>query len=169
MVRVLIWLALLGLTGCATVETVETPDETEAVAEPAAPEVQPLTPRKAPHPDDYPVAPFGKEVLYQLLVAEVAGYRGEYELALDKYVDVAEETRDPGVAARATRLAAYLRKPEEALVTARIWAEEDPENVDAHRHAADQLVKSQSLEEAIGHMERVKELGGLAKIGRAHV
>ncbi len=162
MVRVLIWLALLGLGGCASVETVETPEEAVAVTETPEPEVQPLTPRKMPHPDDYPVAPFGKEVLYKLLVAEVAGYRGEYEMALDKYVDVAEETRDPGVAARATRLAAYLRKPQEALVTARIWAQEDPENVDAHRHAADQLVKSQSLEEAIGHMERVKELGGLA-------
>jgi len=160
MTRLAIWLALLLTSGCATVEVID-PEPTQDVVEPE-PEPVVVTLPKRPHPDEYPAAPFGKEVLYELLVAEIAGYRGQYETALGKYVAVAEETNDPGVAARATRLAAYLRKPEAALITARIWAESDPENVDAHRHAADQLVKSQELEEAIGHMEKVKELGGLA-------
>ncbi|MGV0034415.1 MAG: tetratricopeptide repeat protein [Candidatus Azotimanducaceae bacterium WSBS_2022_MAG_OTU7] len=95
-------------------------------------------------------------------MAEVAGYRSRYDVALDKYMNAVVETRDPGVAARATRLALYLKKYEQGLVTALIWAEVDPENVDARRHAVDLLFRAGELELAIGHMEAVKQLGGMA-------
>jgi len=77
-------------------------------------------------------------------------------------VDAVVETRDPGVAARATRLALYLKKYAVALETTLIWAEVDPENVDARRHAVDLLLRAGKLEPAIGHMEAVKQLGGKA-------
>lgn len=118
--------------------------------------------QRRPEPEEYPVSPFSRETLYQLLVAEVAGYRGEYETALQKYLQTAIETRDPGVAARATRLAAYLKQNDAALTTAQIWAEEDPEDIDAHRHVADQLMRAGDLEGAVYHLEAVKRLGGLA-------
>ncbi|MEX0941183.1 MAG: tetratricopeptide repeat protein [Pseudomonadales bacterium] len=156
-------LALLILAGCESVSGPEAePGEVaagkvldeEAVHQPAPP------PR--PHPDDYPVSPFPKDTLYGLLVAEVAGYRGEFDTALEKYVEATLQTRDPGVAARATRLATYLKRDEAALQTAKIWAEEDPDDIDAHRHAADQLMKTGDLEGAVYHLEAVKRLGGLA-------
>jgi tetratricopeptide (TPR) repeat protein len=153
--------AILILGGCASTDrepfepVVADEDVTEQdKAGQAAP--------KRPAPADYPVAPFSKDSLYQLLVAEVAGYRGQYDTALEKYVKTAIETRDPGVAARATRLAAYLKRNEAALQTAQIWANEDPEDIDAHRHAADQLMKVGDLEGAVHHLEAVKHLGGLA-------
>ncbi|MCB1645613.1 MAG: tetratricopeptide repeat protein [Pseudomonadales bacterium] len=124
------------------------------VAEPAAP--------KQPGPDDYPVVPFGKDNLYQLLVAEFAGFRGELNTALQKYIAAAISTRDPGVAERATRLAAYLQRPDDALIAAEIWASADPDSLDAHRNAAELLMKQGDLETAITHMEAVKRLGGLA-------
>jgi tetratricopeptide (TPR) repeat protein len=113
-------------------------------------------------PDDYPVAPFPDDSLYELLVAEVAGYRSRYDVALDKYVDAAIETRDPGVAARATRLALFLKEYDEALEAALIWAEVEPENVAARRHAMDLLIRADKLELAIGHMGAVKLLTGMA-------
>lgn len=119
-------------------------------------------PKPRPGPNEYPVSPFPKETLYRLLVAEVAGYRGQYDTALEKYVESAIETRDPGVAARATRLAAYLKRHDAALQTAQIWAAEDPEDIDAHRHAADQLMRVGDLEGAVHHLEAVKRLGGMA-------
>jgi len=121
---------------------------------------------KAPPPkpkaSDYPVEPFPKDSMYQLLVAEVAGYRGEYDLALDKYIEMAEETRDAGVAARATRLANYLKRQDVALRSATLWAEVEPGNIEAHRHSAELLMRVGELEKAILHMEAVKNLGGLA-------
>ena len=78
----------------------------------------------------YPVAPFEEEVLYQLLVAEVAGHRHNYQQALQHYVAVTRATRDPGVAARATSLALYMQELDAALETAMIWAATDPAHFD---------------------------------------
>ena len=162
------WLQLLAslaatgvLAACSSVPV----EEVELAVEEEQP-VQVVTepePKPRPKPEDYPVAPFEGDTLYQLLVAEVAGYRSHYDLALEKYVTIAEKTRDPGVAARATRLALYMKQNDAALRTVAIWAEQDPDNIDAHRHAADLLLRADRLEEAIGHMEAVKNLGGLAK------
>ena len=150
----------LILGGCASV----TPDATEVeekTVESTDDAVRPNHPHR-PKPHEYPVAPFKNDSLYQLLVAEVAGYRGEYEMALKKYMEMAEETRDAGVAARATRLANYVKRNDLALKAAQIWSEVEPDNIDAHRHTADQLMRAGDLEGAIYHMEAVKNLGGLA-------
>ena len=136
--------------------------EPEPVSAPEPFSGKTCTTKTASCPDDYPVAPFPGDSLYELLVAEVAGYRSRYDVALDKYVDAAVETRDPGVAARATRLALYLKKYDEALETALIWAEVEPDNVAARRNAVDLLLRAGKLEPAIGHMEAVKQLGGTA-------
>ena len=117
---------------------------------------------KRPRPSDYPVAPFPKDALYQLLVAEVAGYRGEYSTALEKYVDMALKTRDAGVAQRAAMLAVYLKRYEEALTTSKIWVEQEPDSIEARRYLSEQLLRIGDMEQAIVHMEAIKSLGGLA-------
>jgi tetratricopeptide (TPR) repeat protein len=152
----------LWINGCATVE----PEPEVVVAEEVIttePQVEPKQSR--PRPEDYPVANFEEDALYELLVAEVAGYRGEYETALEKYVEIAKSSRDPGVAARATILALYLRQYQIVLTTSQIWAEEEPDNIDAHRYVADQLIRVGDLEGAIRHVEAIKRLGGLANLG----
>jgi tetratricopeptide (TPR) repeat protein len=156
-------LLMVFLQGCAAPGQIIEPTEKALDSETeVSATTEALIKKPRPRPENYPTAPFDKETLYQLLVAEVAGYRGQYDTALEKYVQIAEQSRDPGVAARATRLAAYLKKNPEALQAALIWAEEEPDNIDAHRHSADQLMKVGDLEGAIEHMEAVKRLGGLA-------
>ncbi|HJP52018.1 MAG TPA: hypothetical protein QF611_13380, partial [Pseudomonadales bacterium] len=150
---------LLG--SCASVTPEQPRESQEEQAAEVVVEVAP-EPKKRPKPHEYPVAPFQRDALYELLVAEVAGYRGEYETALEKYMEMAEETRDAGVAARATRLANYLKRSDLALKAAQIWADVDPDSIDAHRHSADQLMRAGDLEGAVYHMEAVKNLGGLA-------
>ncbi len=154
------WSALVlasWLAGCAT--TGEMPLTTGADDQQAAPRAE-----KSP-PADYPVAPFEGDALYQLLVAEIAGHRAHYDLALERYMAVAEETRDPGVAAHAGRIALYMKRNQTALRAVTIWAEEEPDNIDAHRQAVDLLLQAGRLEDALMHMERVKNLGGPAHFG----
>ncbi|MCZ6501424.1 MAG: tetratricopeptide repeat protein [Gammaproteobacteria bacterium] len=152
---------LLLLQGCASTSP-DVEEEVGLISEAEVTELVQPTPKAQPRPENYPAARFEKETLYQLLVAEVAGYRGQYDTALKKYVEMTIKSRDPGVAARATRLASYLKRYPEALQTAQIWAEEEPNSLDAHRHAADQFMRIGDLESAILHMEAVKRLGGLA-------
>ena len=156
-------LMLVVLSGCVTPSAGTPPVDAEEPAETAAvaPEVEPET--EEPAPEDYPVRPFEGDALYDLLVAEVAGYRSDYDTALSKYMEAAELTRDPGVAARATRLALYMKKEPEALQAARIWVEGEPRSLEAHRHVADLLLRAGQLDEAVLHMETIKNLGGLAK------
>ncbi len=129
--------------------------EADQVAEAPVPE--------PPAPEDYPVAPFSGDSLYQLLVGEIAGHRAEYDTALEHYLAASYETRDPAVAERATRLALFMKNDLAAMSAATIWAEEDPDNIDAHRHLSDLLLRAGRLDQAIVHMETVRNLGGLAK------
>jgi tetratricopeptide (TPR) repeat protein len=156
----LLILTFCGITGCSTTTpqapiapeeaSIDVTAETDEAAEPELSE------------PEYPLRPFDKETLYQLLVAEVAGYRKNFDVALENYAQQAIKTRDIGVVARATRLATFLKRDDVALQTSQLWAALEPDNIEPHRHAADQLTRAGDLTSAVRHMEAVKRLGGLA-------
>ena len=111
---------------------------------------------------DYPVAPFPPDILYQLLLAEIAGHRSQLNFSLEKYLYAANETRDPGVAARATRLALYLKNYDAALKAVAVWSQVEPNSLAARSHAMDLLIRQGDLEKAIPHIQAIKDLGGKA-------
>ncbi|ENO89131.1 tetratricopeptide repeat protein [Thauera linaloolentis] len=71
--------------------------------------------------------------VYQLLLAEIAGARGQIGLSAQLYVDLARATRDPRVARRATEIAMYSRNPQMAGEAARLWMETAPDSEEARR------------------------------------
>ncbi|MCO3039823.1 hypothetical protein FA244_20365, partial [Pseudomonas aeruginosa] len=85
---------------------------------------------------------FSEDSLYSLLVAELAGQRNRFDIALSNYVVQAQKTRDPGVSERAFRIAEYLGADQEALDTSLLWARSAPDNLDAQRAAAIQLARA---------------------------
>jgi len=66
------------------------------------------------------------ELMYRLLVGDIALQRGEPALAARAYYDVARETRDPRFARRATEIALAARQRTLALDSATLWSELDP-------------------------------------------
>ena len=150
-------LVLALLASCATVKPAESTPKTPATTEAAS--SQPEAPVE-PTPDEYPVRPFTKDQLYELLVAELAGYRGQYDRALRSYLEVAKETGDPGVAARTTRLATYLKHERIALAAVKIWVKGEPDSVDAHRYAADLLMREGDIKGAVANLAAIKRYGG---------
>ncbi len=93
--------------------------------------------------------------MFSLLTAELAGQRNRFDIALANYVEQAKETRDPGVAERAFRIAEYLGADQEALDTSLIWAKAAPDNLDAQRAAAIQLARTGQYDESMVYMEKV--------------
>ncbi len=102
---------------------------------------------------DYPVRSFPTETLYDLLVAELAGMDNNLPLALSNYLIQARETRDPGIVARAARIAAYAENHPALLEMSLLWCEIEPDNLDARSVATLSLGREGRLTEALQHAE----------------
>ena len=145
MKKLLVFSAVLLLGGCQSFMQ-SAPD--------SGPPVEEATPATAKaSPSEY--GSFSSDTLYALLVAELAGQRNRFDIALGNYVQQANATQDAGVAERGFRIAEYLGADQTALDTALIWANNAPENLDAQRAAAVQLARAGRYEESLAFMEKV--------------
>lgn len=77
-----------------------------------------------------------QEILTYLLQADMAVQRNMFDVALENYLIVAKSTSDPKVAQLATELAIQIQSPEKALSAAEIWANAQPEDLQAQLIAA---------------------------------
>jgi len=99
-------------------------------------------------------------MLYEFLLAEVALQRGNVGLAAQAYVDLAEKTRDPRVAKRATEIALYARMSGIAAESARIWLETEPQSAQALQTLTGLLVSTNRLDEAQPYLKSLLVSGG---------
>ena len=110
------------------------------------------------------------KLLYQFLLAEIAGARSNVNLAVGTYLDLARTTRDPRIAKRATELAMYSRQPDAALEAGRIWVEADSDAPQARQMLAGLLLAAQRPEEAAVHLGKMLSLDnsadGLLRVNR---
>ncbi len=83
--------------------------------------------------DPLPAQELTARTLYELLLAEIAGARGQISLSTQLYLDLARNTRDPRIARRATEVAMFARNLEATSQAARLWAEVAPDSADARR------------------------------------
>ncbi|MBN8442230.1 MAG: tetratricopeptide repeat protein [Thauera sp.] len=83
--------------------------------------------------DHLPGQELTARTLYQLLLAEIAGARGQIGLSTQLYLDLARNTRDPRIARRATEIAIFARNVEASSQAARLWLEIAPDSADARR------------------------------------
>ncbi len=163
---VLSWTAA---SGCAPLGTQAPESVPPAVLTEAAPETDTRHSDAGEEPTEVvrksppvPQAQFEPDTLFGLLVAEVAGYRNQFDVALANYLGQARRTRDPGIAERAARIAQYVGVRSAALEAARIWAAGDPGNAEAHKLAAKILIEQNNFEAALHHLEQMLELEGAA-------
>ncbi len=95
------------------------------------------------------------QILYQTLLAEIAGQRGNLDLSASAYMDLARSTRDPRVARRAAEMALHGRNLDMALQATRLWVEIDPESSQAHQMMAGLLVSANRLDELQPHVAKL--------------
>jgi tetratricopeptide (TPR) repeat protein len=95
-----------------------------------------------------PVAPAADEsagtqpgqVVYQVLLGEIALQRGDLDLAVSAYADLARRTRDPKALERTTELASAARRLDVAYDAAKIWIDVEPESSSARQTLAAILI-----------------------------
>jgi tetratricopeptide (TPR) repeat protein len=149
--------ALLALAGCSAMPQHEqTKEEKPAVAAAAS-----SSTREAPLPE----VELTPDLLYQLLLAEFAGQSGGLHLSANLYLKTAQETHDPRLAKRATRIAIYARDLELALKAAQLWVKFNPQDYEAQQSAAALLISAGRSDEATPHL---KSLLQIAPVGENH-
>ena len=74
-----------------------------------------------------------QDVLYALLAAEMAGQRGQLDLALKTYSELAMKIPNPALAERATKVAIFARDDAKALELAQRWVSLDGKNLEARQ------------------------------------
>ena len=118
-----------------------------------------VAPAPAPHPvaanPDLPRQELTEAVLYEYLLAEIAGQRGSVGLSAQAYADLARRTRDPRIARRATEVALYARMPAAAIEAARIWYETEPSSMQALQTLTNLLINSKRQDEALPYLQKL--------------
>ena len=133
----------------------------------AAPRLAQLSEEEADDPPssvvssaNLPPQELSSKLLYQLLLAEIAGQRDHLNLSVATYLELARTTRDPRVAQRATEVALFARNPKAALEAARLWTAQDPDSDRARQTLSGLLVGEGKLSEARPYLEQMLSKAG---------
>ena len=110
--------------------------------------------RAAPPRVELPSVDLTEQLMFKLMLAEVALQRGQPEVAVPAFLELARETRDPRVAQRATEVAWNAHFPDAAVEAAGIWLQVEPGNVRARQILAAMLTSQHKLDAARGHLEQ---------------
>ncbi|OOZ38621.1 hypothetical protein BOW53_14880 [Solemya pervernicosa gill symbiont] len=148
------------LSACA-----QLPEQTQGVADEGESEKSAVT---TASPDaESASGSISPELLYTLLIAEVAGQRKDYGLAVAHYIKAAYLSEDPQIAKRATRTALFARNGAAAIDGAKRWVELAPEAIDARHLLVVLALRSGDEELALDNLEAMVAQDGEAGVGRA--
>jgi len=104
---------------------------------------------------ELPIQELTDSILYEFLLAEIAGQRGNVDLAAQAYVDLARRTRDPRIARRATEIAVFARMGNAAVDAARIWYETEPNSPRPLQALSGLLVNAGRYDEALPYVKQL--------------
>ena len=145
-----IWL-ICNLSACAISGEVGSvsPDRGEApAAVPAAPEAEAQAPAVV-------TEPLSRQMLFDVLLAEIAGQRGRLDVSVPHYLQAALESRDPRVAERAIQIASFAKNYPAALRAARHWVTLEEDNLDARKIVAALALQTGDIDEVVNQLDYI--------------
>jgi tetratricopeptide (TPR) repeat protein len=152
-------LSALLLLGACTSPAVKPAAESTAVSQPPAEETMKL-----------PRVQLTGPILNDILLGEIAGRRGEFGVSVRALSRAARATRDPRLAQRATLAGLYAGRYADTLESARLWAELQPDSVNAKDALAAVLLELGKVDEAQVQLEKIIEHGEAHKdLGAAYL
>jgi len=155
-VRLLLLLVPLLAIGCAGIVSPGAGGDEQRSAPPMAREADV---ERDPAPEQVD-AELSADILYDLLVAEIAGQLHQLETAAEYYLRAARATRDPAVVARATMVAFFAGNEAMVREAVPLWVEVAPENARARQTLAALLIRDGEQAQAIEQLEILLEQDG---------
>ncbi len=156
-----LYLLLLGsllLTACAHAPVNQADQTDQSGTEDQTGQAEPQT----ESPSTLPNVELSSDLLYEFLLSEIAGQRGNDTVAVGSSADLAKKTRDPRLAMRATHLALQFGQYDKAIESLRLWRETDPSSLVARRMLSSILLRNGNIDAA------GEEFRGLLKADEAH-
>ena len=95
------------------------------------------------------------DVLFMLLTAEIAGQRGQYDVALEGYMEAAKRVDDPRFAERAAMIAMYMKDGSKTNEAVSLWLKQDSRSITARKIAAISALKANNKELAANHLNEL--------------
>lgn len=152
--RLPVWLIFTALAACAQ----PPPRVQQGGDAPAKGGAQPVprvvVAKPEPRQPLLPDVELTDQLMLRMMLAEIAVQRGQPQIAVPAYLELARETRDPRVAQRATEVAWNARYLSAALEAAGIWLQSDPGSTQARQIIAALLVNQPQLAEAQPSLEK---------------
>lgn len=151
--RIMTFSLIFLIGGCASA-----PDSKELTVEEAIPESeqsisQTNTKESKKNVLKMPRMELSEDILFKIMVAEIAGHRGKITIATNYYLDLARTTQDPAIIERATRIAVYSRNNAASYEAAKLWIDIDPENPDPHQVLVVMELRKGNFDKALQHLE----------------
>ena len=114
-------------------------------------------PSRAPVVDAYETTADGiaPQLLYDLLLANIAGQRGQNDIALEAIMHAAESTDDARVAKAAVELAARLDRPQQVLALAELALARSPDDLRIQLLRADALLRDGRGDAALTQLRKI--------------
>jgi tetratricopeptide (TPR) repeat protein len=137
-------LALIVLNGCAGF-----PEKQQESVTPAAPEtsLKKELPKKSEAKTE-----IDQDVLFMLMSAEIAGQRGQYDVAYEGYMEAAKRVKDPRAAERAAMIAMYLKDAKKLKKSLALWLKKEPQNLTARKLSLLASLKDQDKPKTMDHL-----------------
>lgn len=99
-------------------------------------------------PTPAPAAAAGDNLMFDILLGEVAGQREQLGVSVQHYLRAAERSDDPRIAERALRIAVFAKQEDAALTAVRRWVALDPERAEARQSLAALALRAGNADEA---------------------
>jgi len=136
-------------------------------AEPLSPVAAESAPPPEPHPrvvvraqeppatQTLPAQALTPAIMFKVLLAEIALQRDQPNVAVQAYLDLARDTKDPRIAQRAAVVAWNAHANSAALEAAALWLQAEPDSVQARQVLATLLIGQSQLADARPHLEKL--------------
>lgn len=95
------------------------------------------------------------DLLYSILVGELAGQRGQLAVAVDAYFNASQLANDTRIFERAVHIALYAENYSQAMAIAKAWLMQEPGNAEAHKVLASLAARAGDIELAAKHFQKM--------------
>ena len=102
--------------------------------------------------------PLTSELVYYVLTAEIAGQRGQLDIAVDLYNQAAELTDSPNLAGRSARISTFSRDPKRIDRALTRWQEVSPEEAEVYVMRVPFLLMEDNYPEVVVNMNKALAL-----------